>query len=98
TDTGTSFDEQVQKAKDLLAKDGWKAGTDGTLEKTVTDSKKKKTTTALEFSISTGNAPELAKAAELIKKYLTAIGMNVDVKTFEIGNLNQAVIRPRKYD
>ena len=37
-------------------------------------------------------------AANLIKKDLEAIGMKVDVKTFEIGNLNQSVIRPRKYD
>ena len=26
------------------------------------------------------------------------VGIKVDVRTFEIGNLNQNVIRPRKYD
>ncbi len=40
-----------------LDRDGWKPGADGFLEKTVTDSKKKKTTTPLSFTISTGNAP-----------------------------------------
>ena len=65
--------------------------------KIITEKKKKKTT-YLEFSISTSNAPELAKSAELIKQNLENIGIKITVKTFEIGNLNQGVIRPRKYD
>jgi peptide/nickel transport system substrate-binding protein len=56
------------------------------------------TPTELEFSISTGNAPELAETAELIKEDLAQIGMKVDIKTFDVGNLNQSVIRPRDYD
>jgi len=80
-----------------LAKAGWKKGEDGFLEKTKTE-KKKKVTTKLEFAISTGNAPELAKTAELVKQDLSEVGIKVDIKTFEIGNLNQSVIRPRKYD
>lgn len=91
------YEKRLQKAQDILAKDGWKKGLDGFLEKTSTQ-KKKKSTARLEFSISTGNAPELAKSAELIKQNLEAIGMKVDIKTFETGNLNQIVIRPRKYD
>jgi len=66
--------------------------------KTTTDKNKKKTTTTLQFSISTGNAPELTKTAELIKQDLSAVGVKVDIKTFELGNLNQSVIRPRQYD
>jgi peptide/nickel transport system substrate-binding protein len=93
-----SHEEKIKKAQDILKKDGWKVGTDGFLQKTITDKKKKKTTEYLEFSISTGNAPELENSAELIKQDLVNIGMKVDVKTFEIGNLNQGVIRPRKYD
>lgn len=94
----TSHEEKIKKAEDILEKDGWKKGTDGVLEKTITGKNKKKTTSHLEFSISTGNAPELVKSAELIKKDLENIGMKVNIKTFEIGNLNQGVIRPRKYD
>ncbi len=86
-----------QKIQNDLAKDGWKAGVDGTLEKTVTD-KKKKVTKKLEFSISTGNVPELTKTAELIKQDLAVYGIKVDIKIFENGNLKQSVIRPRKYD
>jgi peptide/nickel transport system substrate-binding protein len=94
----TPRDILLQNAQNSLAKDGWSKGPDGFLQKTVTDKKKKKTTTTLEFSISTGNAPELAKTAELIKEDLSKIGMKVDIKTFEVGNLNQSVIRPRQYD
>lgn len=97
-DTDISYEEKVKKAEDILNKDGWVKGEDGFLQKTTTDSKKKKTTAYLEFSISTSNSPELAQSAELIKQDLEAIGMKVTIKTFEIGNLNQAVIRPRKYD
>lgn len=92
-----SREEKLQKVRDSLTKDGWIKNSDGFLEKTTTE-KKKKVVTPLTFSISTGNAPELAQTAELIKKDLNSIGMNVDVKTFEVGNLNQNVIRPRKYD
>jgi len=94
---GISHEEKLKNAETILAKSGWTKNADGFLEKTVTI-KKKKNTTPLEFSISTSNVPELAKAAELIKQDLESIGMKVNVKTFEIGNLNQLVIRPRKYD
>lgn len=93
----SSHEEILQKVKNDLAKAGWKTGTDGFLEKTTKNGKQTKTT-KLAFSISTGNIGELAKAAELIKQNLSEIGMNVDIKTFDIGNLNQNVIRPRKYD
>ncbi len=89
---------KIEEAKEILKRDGWSIGENGFLEKTITDSNKKKTTANISFSISTGNAPELAKSAEIIKENLTALGMKVDVKVFEVGNLNQSVIRPRNYD
>jgi peptide/nickel transport system substrate-binding protein len=92
-----SREEILKDAQNILTKNGWKKGVDGFLEKTTTV-KGKKTTTFLEFSISTSNAPELAKTAELIKQDLEVVGIKVEIKTFEVGNLNQYVIRPRKYD
>ncbi len=97
-DKNISHIENLQKAQQILAQDGWKKGVDGFLEKTTVDKKKKKTTSTLEFSISTGNAIELAKTSELIEQDLQSIGIKVDVKTYETGNLNQLIIRPRKYD
>lgn len=88
-----SVNESVRQAEEMLSKAGWAKGDDGFLKKT-----SGKTTQEIAFSISTGNAPELARAAELIKQDLAAIGMKVEVKTFEVGNLNQSVIRPREYD
>ena len=95
--TDISRENLLQKVQDDLSKAGWKKNTDGFLEKTTTQNKKK-TPVLLEFSISTGNVPELAKTAKLIKGNLTTLGMKVEIKTFEKGNLNQSVIRPRKYD
>ncbi|MFA6257954.1 MAG: peptide ABC transporter substrate-binding protein [Candidatus Paceibacterota bacterium] len=97
-DNNSSRELILQNVQDSLKKDGWSKGPDGFLQKTITDKNKKKTTTTLEFSISTGNAEELTKTAEIIKQDLAKIGMKVDIKTFEIGNLNQGVIRPRDYD
>ena len=96
----------LQKAQNDLSKDGWKIGVDGFLEKTVKGKRTArggsasggKMITKLEFSISTGNVPELVKTAELIKQDLAVIGIKVEIKIFETGNLNQSVIRPRKYD
>lgn len=98
TGTDLTREERLKKAEEILAKGGWQKNADGILEKTTTDSKKKKTTSNISFSISTGNAPELAKTAELIKEDLETLGMVVEIKTFESGNLSQFVIRPRKYD
>lgn len=85
--------ERIEKAKGLLADDGWKAGDDGILEK-----KLKKETLRLSFSISTGDTAELKQAAELIRQDFASIGAEVELKVFDTGSLNQSVIRPRKYD
>jgi peptide/nickel transport system substrate-binding protein len=90
--------DALKNVEASLAKDGWTKGENGFLEKVTTDKNKKKTTVPLEFSISTGNAPELVRTADLIKEDLEAVGIRIDVKTFEVGNLNQSVIRPREYD
>ncbi len=97
TQTKTTREENIEKAASILAKDGWKKNELGFLEKSTTE-KKKTTTAPLEFSISTSNAPELKNAANIIKENLESLGIKVEVKTFDVGNLNQIVIRPRKYD
>ncbi len=93
-----SREERLEKATSILSAAGWVKNESGILNKTTVDKNKKKTVEQVSFSISTGNAPELAQSAEKIAADLRTLGMNVDIKTFEIGNLNQIVIRPRKYD
>jgi peptide/nickel transport system substrate-binding protein len=95
TETNT---DQIAEAIQILEKDGFKMGEDGIFSKTTTDSNKRTTNTSLAFSISTGNAPELVKTAEIIKENLRQIGVDVTIRTFETGNLNQEVIRPRKFE
>lgn len=90
----TETKDRIETAKSILEKAGWKLNEKtGLLEK-----KGKKSVDTLEFSLSTSDAPELRKAAELVKADWEKIGARIDLKVFESGDLNQNVIRPRKYD
>ncbi|PJE73586.1 MAG: hypothetical protein COV02_01810 [Candidatus Terrybacteria bacterium CG10_big_fil_rev_8_21_14_0_10_41_10] len=84
----------LQEAVDILEKNGWKMND----EEGVMEKKKKNEVLRLSFAISTSDLPELKKTAELLKATWESIGAKVDVKIFEIGDLNQNVIRPRRYD
>ena len=54
--------------------------------------------TQLEFSLTTGDTPELRLATEIIKTELAKIGVKVNIeKVYEMGPLNQ-VIRNREYE
>lgn len=53
--------------------------------------------TRLSFSVSTGNTPELKKTSEMIKSNLEKIGVEVTIKAYETGQLNQ-LIRARDYE
>jgi len=81
-------------AKEKLEKAGWKYNQ----EEKIYEKKNKKETLQLKFSLATSNAPDLAQAANMLKTNWEKIGVKTDVQIFEIGNLNQNVIRPRKYD
>lgn len=90
----TLADRQA-KARQLLEKNGWLWNqTTGVREKT----NKKKETAALSFSLATSEVPELKAAAEMLKNYWEEIGAKVELKIFEIGDLNQNTIRPRQYE
>ncbi len=90
----TPYEEKSKQAIDLLEKNGWKInGQDKVREKTT-----KKETIRLEFNLATSNASELAQTAELLKQMWEKLNIKVNLKIFEIGDLNQNVIRPRKYD
>ena len=90
-DESITFDPA--KAIDMLDKAGWEKAEDGTRTKMI--GKEERT---LEFTIATGDAPELSSAAEVILENLRDVGIKVFVKPYELGLLNQTIIRPRKYD
>ncbi len=92
--SGTTTIYNVSLASSTLAKNGWaKNPATGILEKQAG-----KKTVQLAFSISTLNSPDLVKTAELIQNDWQKLGAKVDIKQFELGDLEQNVIRPRKFD
>ncbi len=99
----------LEKAKEILKRNGWKIQkpekngdeTDKTKKQageTVLVKKTKDGTLRFEFSLSTSNIPELKETAELLKAMWEKLGAKVNLKIFEIGDLNQDVIRTRNYD
>ncbi len=87
------IDKGMESAKEILKKNGWLLNEDGILEKIT-----QKSTTLLSFSISTANTPELKAVAELLKTKWEELGAQIQLRIYEIGDLNQNVIRPRQYD
>lgn len=92
-DSDLSAEERIISAEGILKKAGWTKNEQGLMTKSV-----KKETTELAFSISTSNAPELKKTAEILKSTWEKMGAKVDIKVFDLAELQQNVIRPRKYD
>ncbi|HXK35059.1 MAG TPA: ABC transporter substrate-binding protein [Candidatus Paceibacterota bacterium] len=84
-----------EKALEILTRAGWVTNEDGVREK---KGKTAKDTARLAFAIATADTPDLKQTAELIKEDLSKIGAEVSLNIFEIGDLNQNIIRPRKYD
>ncbi|MBI2023733.1 ABC transporter substrate-binding protein [Candidatus Giovannonibacteria bacterium] len=52
----------------------------------------------VEITLTTATAPELVKTAKMLQEMWSKIGIKVDVKTFNLDNLEQSVIGPRRYD
>jgi peptide/nickel transport system substrate-binding protein len=104
----------LEEARKILEKGGWKLADDGIMTKggittttKTTRVKGKDVTkevkvdsgpiTKLTFSLTTGDSPELKSSSELIKNQLSLIGIDVETKVYEIGQLNQ-LIRSRNYE
>jgi len=92
--TKQAGENRIEEAKKILTDGGWTFNE----EEGIMEKKSKKETLRLSFSLDTGSAPELKKSAELLKEDWEKIGAVVELKIFEIGDLNQNIIRPRKYD
>ncbi len=58
----------------------------------------KNETVPLRFNLATAETPELREAAEFVKTSWEKLGVTVDLKIYELGDLNQDVIRPREYE
>lgn len=86
------------RSRSLLDAAGWKdANGDGIRDKKIRDKKKTKVV-PLRFTLATGDAPELKRAAELIKQMLADVGIGVDIQEKSFTDLESSVIRPRAFD
>jgi peptide/nickel transport system substrate-binding protein len=106
---GAKLSYNIDNAREILAKAGWKLNPSGILEKssiikTTTKSGNKTTTNkngpvqTLSFSLATANIPELKAVATLVASNWTKLGARVNLEFFEPSDLNQDLIRPRKYE
>jgi peptide/nickel transport system substrate-binding protein len=92
-ESGETGESRIESARKILTDAGWAPNEEGVMQK-----KLKSSTEKLAFSISTSDAPELKKTAEILAATWNKLGASIDVKVFESGDLNQNVIKPRKYD
>ncbi|MFH1170226.1 MAG: peptide ABC transporter substrate-binding protein [Candidatus Vogelbacteria bacterium] len=82
---------------EILKRAGWqKNSNSGKWE--LPSKKKGEESLALRFTLTTSDTPELKRVAELVKQNWEALGVTVDLKIFELGALNEVVIRPRDYE
>ena len=85
----------VDGAINLLTKNGWvKSTSTGMFSKKIN----KKKTIDLSITITTLNSDDLVKTAELIKSDWEKIGAEVKIEQFDFGDLQQNIIRPRKFE
>jgi peptide/nickel transport system substrate-binding protein len=84
----------LEEAATLLRNAGWKRE-----EKSNVWEKQKRgqPSARLAFSLTTSNVPELVQTAEFLQRAWKELGADVSLRIFEIGDLNQRVIRPREY-
>lgn len=76
-------------AKKILTENGWTLNENGIYENDGVP---------LQFTLATANIGELKQVAELLQQEWREIGVEVELNFFEIGDLNQEIIRPREYD
>jgi peptide/nickel transport system substrate-binding protein len=84
---------RTEKARGILEDGGWKQDGEGIWQK-----KFSKETQSLRFTLTTGSAPELKAAANVIVDEWAKLGIPVELAVYETGDLNQNIIRPRKYE
>jgi peptide/nickel transport system substrate-binding protein len=83
----------VKKASEVLEASGWHY--DATLREWKQAANKLVLAT---ITLKTSNVPELKAVATAAKEDWEKLGIRVDVELYEPGDLNQNVLRPRKYD
>src|SRR3989344_7685866 len=52
----------------------------------------------ISFTLTTAQTPELIDAAQMLKEMWAKVGINVEIKTFKLSDLEPLVIGPRRYE
>jgi peptide/nickel transport system substrate-binding protein len=85
----------IEKSRALLEADGWKRNATTTIYEKVIDGKN----TELAFTLVTiEGIPEFEKTAETLKATWQELGVRVTLEAYELGDLNQRIIKDRTYD
>lgn len=86
------------RARELIESAGWQdSDGDGVYDKTVKDKKKKTEVHVLELRMSTGDSPELLRAASLMKEMLAEVGIRTVIDARSFSDLESTIIRPRNF-
>lgn len=81
--------ENIANAKAVLIDNGWELNDSGVWQKG---------NITLSFSLVSPETPELKLASELVVAQWRELGAQVNLEVYEVGDLNQNIIRPRKFD
>lgn len=91
-----TYPYSVEEAKNLLEKAGWKdKNQNGVREKIIGSDKEP---TQLEFTLITSDFPDLVRAGEVLIQQWGSIGAKVNLENYNVDELKQSIIKPRKYD
>jgi peptide/nickel transport system substrate-binding protein len=88
-----TYDDSIAEAADTLERNGWEYDEEERMWGH--DNAELSLTT---ITIKTSNVPELKAIASSVKQNWEALGIPVAIELYEPGDLNQNVIRPRKYE
>lgn len=83
------FDYDPERAKRILEEEGFKEKDDGYYYKG--DER-------LNVKLETTDWPQNVATADALKEYFKAIGVELEVRTFTVSEIQQTFIRPRKYE
>jgi len=86
--------DRITDAQNILEEGGWSKNEEtGVYERTID-----KETKPLSLALTVLNLPELTAAAERIAESWRAVGVQVEINTYEPTDLVQSVVRPRRFD
>lgn len=89
----TNHTPNKTRAIELIESDGWVKNQDGYYQKIIDD-----TTQELNFSIALPNLEDMIQVSEFIQSDLAEIGIRVNIRPYDQGNLSQNIIRNRDYE